>query len=303
MEKLPDLNLLLHLSALVRCASVSRAAEHLGITQSAMSAALSRMRRLFNDPLLVREAGGMRLTERAIELGRQFQPMVEQWLDLTLTRVGFDPMLSRRAFTLYATDYAQFAVLPRLGGALLRDAPGVQLTALPARLNHGLSMLESNHVEFVIGYYPDPSDSVRTRPLFSEPIVCLMRAGHPASRVEWNVETWLRHPHLDLAAHTRNAGEMIDRRLADNGLQRQVGMTLSSYLAAPAVVAGSDLFANLPRSIALHGMNERLAMRELPLTLPPIQIGLYWHERYQDDAGHAWLRQYVARHFQAAPAP
>ena len=78
MEKIPDLNLLLHLDALVRCVNVSRAAERLGITQSAMSAALSRLRRVFNDPLLVREGNTMRLTERAIALGHQFQPLVEQ---------------------------------------------------------------------------------------------------------------------------------------------------------------------------------------------------------------------------------
>ncbi len=295
MEKIPDLNLLLHLDALVRCTNVSRAAERLGITQSAMSAALSRLRRTFNDPLLVREGNVVRLTDKAIALGQQFQPLVEQWLDVTLDRLEFDPSTSRRVFTMYATDYLQFALLPSLASRLTVDAPGIALSVLPARPHHGLAMLESNHVEFVAGYYPEPSDTLRVRPLFEESMVCVMRAGHPCLGREWNLDAWLDQKHVDLAAHTRNAGELLDRRVEQLGRRRVVTMTLSSYLAAPFVVAQSDLIANLPESIARQMVMHGLVIRGVPLVVPPIQIALYWHERYQTDPGHAWLRQYVTQ--------
>jgi len=298
MEKIPDLNLLLHLDALVRCVNVSRAAERLGITQSAMSAALSRLRRVFNDPLLVREGNTMRLTERAIALGHQFQPLVEQWLDVTLDRLGFDPMSSHRAFTLYATDYVQFALLPALAATLAVDAPNVSISIPPARLHHGLAMLESNHVEFVAGYYPDPSDTLRARPLFEEAMVCIVRAGHPCLEREWDLAAWLKYGHIDLAAHTRNAGELLDRRVEQLGKTRKVSMTLSSYLAAPFVVARSDLIANMPQSVARQMASHGVVTRPMPLDVTPIQIGLYWHERYQTDPGHAWFRQYVTQQFQ-----
>ena len=293
MDKIPDLNLLVNLDALLRCANVSRAAEQLGITQSAMSAALSRLRRVFNDPILVREANTTRLTERAIALGKQFQPLVEQWLDVTMGRRDFDARVSRRAFTMYATDYVQLALLPKLAATLSDDAPSITLTILAARPHHGLAMLESNHVEFVVGYYPAPPDTVRARPLFEDPVVCVMRADHPSFLAAWDVDAWLAYDHIDLAAHTRNAGELLDRRLAQADKRRNVKMTLSSYLAAPFVVAESDLIANIPQSVATRLAGHGFVVRPIPFDVPPIQISLYWHERYQTDTGHAWLRQYV----------
>ncbi|KVS10437.1 LysR family transcriptional regulator [Burkholderia multivorans] len=296
MEKIPDLNLLLHLDALVRCANVSRAAEQLGITQSAMSAALSRLRRVFNDPLLIREGNTAVLTERATALAAQFQPLVEQWLDVTLERGQFDPTQSRRVFALYASDYVQFALLPALAATLAAEAPNIALNIVPARPHHGLAMLESNHVEFVAGYYPTPGSTLRMRPLFEDQVVCIVREGHASLESDWNLDAWLRYGHIDLAAHTRNAGELLDRRLAQMGKQRSVRMTMSSYLAAPSVVARSDLLANLPKSVALHFATQGFVVRPVPIALPPIQISLYWHERYQNDVGHAWFRHYVTRH-------
>ena len=200
MEKIPDLNLLLHLDALVRCANVSRAAEHLGITQSAMSAALSRLRRVFNDPLLVREGNTAVLTERAMALAAQFQPLLEQWLDVTLERGQFDPLQSRRIFTLYASDYVQFALLPALASTLADDAPNIALSIVPAKPHHGLAMLESNHVEFVAGYYPTPGSTLRMRPLFEDQVVCIVREGHASLDKDWDLDAWLRYGHIDLAA-------------------------------------------------------------------------------------------------------
>src|SRR6266702_5387902 len=250
MEKIPDLNLLLHLDALVRCANVSRAAEHLGITQSAMSAALSRLRRVFNDPLLIREGNTAVLTERATALAAH----------------------------------------------LVEDAPNIALSVVPAKPHHGLAMLESNHVEFVAGYYPTPGSTLRTRPLFEDQVVCIVREGHASLNQDWDLDAWLHYGHIDLAAHTRNAGELLDRRLGQMGKQRSVRMTMSSYLAAPSVIARSDLIANLPRTVALHFASQGFVLRPVPIAIPPIQISLYWHERYQNDAGHVWFRQYVTRH-------
>jgi DNA-binding transcriptional LysR family regulator len=296
MEKVPDLNLLLHLDALARCANVSRAAEQLGITQSAMSAALSRLRRVFNDPLLIREGNRAMLTERAIALAAQFRPLVEQWLDVTLERGDFHPAHSRRVFTLYASDYVQYALLPPLASSLAADAPNIALNVVPAKPHHGLAMLESNHVEFIAGYYPTPGSTLRMRPLFDDPVVCVVREGHASLEREWNLDAWLLYGHIDLAAHTRNAGELLDRRLEQMGKARSVRMTMSSYLAAPSVVARSDLIANLPQTVARHIAGRGFVIRPVPIVMPPIQISLYWHERYQNDPGHGWFRQYVTRH-------
>ena len=98
-----------------------------------MSAALSRLRRVFNDPLLVREGNTTRLTDKAVALRQRFQPLVEQWLDVTLGRLDFDPLTSQRVFTLYATDYVQFALLPALAASLSVQAPVIRACANTSR--------------------------------------------------------------------------------------------------------------------------------------------------------------------------
>ena len=103
--KNPDLNLLLHFDALMACRNVSRAAEQLGISQPAMSAAMNRLRQLFGDPLLVREGGSWQPTLRAQELHQGFQPLLESWRRATRTREVFDPAHSSRSLSFYATDY------------------------------------------------------------------------------------------------------------------------------------------------------------------------------------------------------
>lgn len=297
MEKIPDLNLLLHLDALVRCANVSRAAERLGITQSAMSAALSRLRRVFNDPLMIREGNNTQLTDKALALQTQFGPLLEQWIDATLDRLAFDASKSRRVFTMHATDYVQFVLVPAIATTLGSAAPLAGLSLLPAKPHHGLAMLESNHVEFVAGYYPQPPDTLRMRPLFEDPVVCIVRNDHPCHADDWNLEAWSRFDHVDVAAHTRNAGQQLDRQLAKLGRQRRVSMTLSSYLATPSVIAHSDLIANIPESVARGFIGQGVEIRPMPVDVPPIRIGLYWHERYHADPGHAWLRQLITESF------
>lgn len=293
--KHPDLNLLMHFDALISCRSVSRAAEQMQLSQPATSAALSRLRRLFNDPLLVREGAVWMPTARALELHRTFAPILQQWQLATAPREEFDPATSKRVISVYATDYVQFTVMPKVAARVCRDAPNMQLRVFPARLQHGLSMLETNHVELIAGYYPEPAPNLRTRFLFEEPTVCLVRAGHPSLDRPWNINAYLQYGHIDLAAHTRYFSERIDRALEGIGRSRKLVLTLSSYLACPHVVASSDLIATVPSSVATAlARNTHTVTREVPLSLPMLSVSLYWHERYQHDSAHAWLRQAIA---------
>lgn len=297
-----DLNLLQHFDALMTTRSVSRAAEALGITQPAMSAALSRLRRLFNDSLLVREGGGWQPTLRANELHLQFRPMLDTWRQVSLPRAEFDPATTQRTITVFATDYVQFAVMARVMGGLAQAAPGLEIRVLAARPQQGLDMLDSNQVELIAGYYPNPQANLRSRFLFEEKVVCLVRTGHPGLRRSWNLESYLAYPHVNLAAHTRFFSDRIDQALGALNRARQVRLTVSSYLAAPFAVGQSDLIATVPYSVAL-ALAERAGtvMLEVPLLLPMLTVSLYWHERYHRDPAHAWLRNFIGGMFQAQP--
>ncbi|HSV80516.1 MAG TPA: LysR family transcriptional regulator [Ramlibacter sp.] len=294
-----DLNLLLHFDALMSTRSVSRAAEELGISQPAMSAALSRLRRLFNDPLLVREGGIWRPTPRAEDLHGAFRPMLDMWREVSLPRAGsFDPATARRVFTAFATDYVQFTVFGRVAGRLAQEAPGLELRVLPARPQLGLDMLETNQVELIAGYYPEPAANLRTRFLFEEKVVCLVRAGHPCLRRPWNLESYLTLVHVNLSAHTRFFSDRIERALRGQNRARRVGMTLSSYLACPFAVGNSDLVATVPQSVAKALARQAGCVElEVPLALPMLTVSLYWHERHHRDPAHAWLRQAIGQMF------
>lgn len=302
--KNPDLNLLLHFDALMACRSLTRAAEQLGVSQPAVSAALRRLRRLFDDPLLVRENGAWLPTEHACDLQRRFAPLLEQWRRSTHGSNAFDPAHSSRTLSLYATDYVQYTLLPRVLPDLTRDAPHFQLRILPARPRHGLSMLDTNHVELIAGYFPEPTPDLRARLLYDEPAVCVVREGHPCLGKRWNLDAYLRYGHLDLAAHTRFFGNVIDRTLQGQNRRRTIAATLSSYLVCPFVIGSSDLIATMPASVA-RAMQAatRTVLIKVPFTLPKIAISLYWHERHHGDPGHAWLRQYIADHVSGSPSP
>ena len=304
--KTADLNLLVHFDALMECRSVSRAAERLGISQPAMSAALSRMRRIFNDPLFARDNGVWAPTARAQELYASFVPLLDQWAEATQPSEEFDPRQSSRLFSVYATDYVPLVLLPKLAPGLGKDAPALKIRIFPAKPLHGLGMLETNHVELVAGHYPDPPATLRSRFLFEEKAVCVVRADHPCLGRRWDLDAYLRYGHIDLAAHTSHFSKSIDRALAGLNRTRVVSLTMSSYLAAPFVVADSDLIATLPLSVArTFAAHTHIAVLDAPLPLPALNISLYWHERHQRDAAHAWLRQYTASLFgpQALPPP
>ncbi|MFC4277309.1 LysR family transcriptional regulator [Achromobacter aloeverae] len=293
--KHPDLNLLIHFDALMTCRSVSRAADQVSISQPAMSAALGRLRKLFNDPLLVRENTSWQPTPQGLALQQEFQPLLARWRRATGEHEAFEPRRSTRTVSLYATDYMQFTLLPRVLPGLAQDAPHVHLRVMPARLLHGMSMLDTNHVELLAGYFPDPSPNLRARFLYEEPAVCIVREQHPCLGRRWNLDAYLRYGHVDLAAHTGYFSSAIDRLLQSNNRKRTVAATLSSYMVCPYVVAASDLIATMPLSIARASARQNgLVLLDPPLKLPPLSVSLYWHERYQDDSGHAWLRQYIA---------
>ncbi|MFC4275196.1 LysR family transcriptional regulator [Achromobacter aloeverae] len=289
-----DLHLLPHFDALISLRSVSKAAAQLGITQPAMSSALSRLRHLFGDPLLIRHGNSLLPTERAMHLHREFRPFLEAWRSETLAGSDFDPAAAHKRYSLYASDYIQFVALPGLVARLRAVAPNIRLRVLPPTPHGGLDMLTQNHIELYIGHYPDPPDSLRACFLFEESACCLVRAGHPLLARPWNMDTFLDHEHIDAVGHSGYFNIQLDAALSEQGRRRRVAMVLSSYLAVPFVVRDTDLVATLPASMASAlAPSSGTVVLPAPLPLPRLRISLFWHERHQADAPHAWLRRFI----------
>ncbi|WP_209019934.1 LysR family transcriptional regulator [Allopusillimonas soli] len=291
-----DLHLLPHFDALISLQSVSKAASQMGITQPAMSAALSKLRHIFGDPLLTRSGNQWRPTARALALHQTFRPMLDAWQMETTPAQDFDPSTAHKTFNLYATDYIQFVVMPPLLGKLRSVAPHIKLQLLPPRLHGGQEMLAENHIELHIGHYPDPPESLRARFLFEEPPCCLVRSDHPLLIQEWNLDTFLAYEHMDAVGYIGYFNSQLDALLREQNRSRRVGVVLSSYLAVAFVLASSDMIATLPASVgrALAPLSGTIAL-PAPVPLPPLRISMFWHERYQTDRAHSWLRQYISR--------
>jgi DNA-binding transcriptional LysR family regulator len=137
--------------------------------------------------------------------------------------------------------------------------------------------------------------------LFEEESACLVRAGHPALEGPWNIDTYLKYDHVDASGYAGYFNTQVDAALLGQGMRRTVGMVLSSYMATPFALAATDMIATLPSSVA-QGLAaaSRTVVLPAPLPLPLLSISLYWHERYQNDQAHAWLRQCIGEAFAGA---
>lgn len=286
-----DLNLLVTLDALLTEHSVTRAAARLGLSQSAVSHALGRLRELFSDPLLVRGRGGMLMTPRAESL---IMPLRRGLADLgrvVASGATFDPGRDSRRFFAAATDYVEATLLPPLLAHVTRTAPGVDLDLRPLAADLALA-LESGDLDVAMVAYRAPeAPGLRQKKLFAEDFVCVARRDHPAIDGDClDLDTYTALAHA-LIAPSGRAGSVVDAALAELGRSRRVALRVPHFLVAPLVVAGSDLILTCPRRTAQAlARTLPLTLLEPPLSLPAFDVWAVWHERYQHDPAHAWLR-------------
>ncbi|MEM9487595.1 MAG: LysR family transcriptional regulator [Myxococcota bacterium] len=286
-----DLNLLGYLDVLLDERSVTRAAARAGLTQSAMSRALGKLRDLFDDPLLVRTGRGMERTARADALVPAVRSVITQIQTRVLAPVAFEPTTARAQWRIAASELTDCLLLDRVITRVRRQAPGVELRLVGPRPAFSGGLV-AGRVDLVIGVASGGHTTVRSAALLRDDFACLMSRRHPLRRrrQELTLERYLDCAHVLVAPGDRPGG-VVDDHLAAMGRQRTVAATVHSFLLAPFLVAGSDLLVTLPRLLAsklaqLHG----LYLGEVPLELPPVTLSLLWHERWHHDPCHAWLR-------------
>lgn len=290
-----DLNLLRYLVVLVQERSVSRTANKMLVTQPAVSAALKRLRMTFDDPILVRSGQSMQATPRAIEMASVLEPMLFSIEEMAQDQKKFDPAHSHMVFTLTCSDYVQFTLMSILTNAIRCSAPDISLVIKPANPEKIAHWMESGQVDLGIGYLPNPPEHLRSRMLWREEQVCLIRKNHPALRRDWTKKLYSELTHVAISPGGAGIyGARIDHALKSEGVKRQISLTLPSFLAIPYVVAKTDYVATVPATIARHFSSFLpLTSINLPLALPAFEISMYWHERVHADVAQKWLRQQV----------
>ncbi len=287
-----DLNLLVQLDALLAEAHVTRAASRAGVTQSAMSRALARLRELLADPILVRTGRGMVPTARALALAAPLRRALTELEAVVLERPTFDAQTSKRIFTLATSDFAEALLLPPLRARLSREAPQVDVAVVRAGRDPG-GALEDEEIDLAVSPHRGSAPALVWRHLFHEDFICMARKGHPELRGKkrLSLERFLALPQVMIAPDGK-PGSVLDDELARLGKRRRVALRVPSFLVAPLVVAESDLIGTFPARLARR-MARALPLQlfPTPLALPGFDILTAWHERFRQDAGHAWFRR------------
>lgn len=286
-----DLNLLVVLEALLEEGSVTAAAGRLKLSQSAVSAALERLRAMFSDPLLVRVGNRMQPTPVALKLqGPLKTALASVSLTLALPR-RFDPAAARLTVRLGVSDYLGLLVLPRLYGVLAREAPGMTLEVITKPAEEAVTRLVAGDSDLAAVVDPPEGRDLFNEPLVDETFECVMRSRHPLARGPLTLARLLAHPHVHVTAHGDSAA-VVDRALAARGQRRQVPVKVSGFATGFALLAESDLVAVLPARIArAQAPRFGLVTRKPPLALPGYTLSIVWHQRTAHDAAHVWLRE------------
>ena len=291
-----DLNLLAAFDALVSERNVTRAAVRVGVSQPAMSAALSRLRTLFNDPLFLRSAQGLVPTPKARELAGPVSQALQQIKAALLPKEQFEPATSAMTFTLGLSEYPAFVLLPLLTRALEKLGPALSLSvhAIGSR-DSAVDLLDAGTIDAAIGVPPTQAENrILTRSVMRDEFITIVRRGHPAVKDGMSMQVFLALRHVLVSPEGDRHG-LVDQALAYLGQRRTLGLALPQMFAAPSMVAHTDMVATVMGRVARHSPHWRkLAAFTPPVTLPVIGYDLMWHRRNDAHPAQQWLRDQVA---------
>lgn len=286
-----DLNLLRAFAAIYLERNVSAAARRENLSQPAMSNALTRLRRSFDDELFVKTPAGMEPTARA----RQLMQPISDSLNILRQGLGqapvFDPRQASRSFKLLMSDAGESSILP----ALMRHIRDVsaQVSFEVVKLPHEAyaEALQTGAADLAIGNLPFLKAGFERAHLFDDPYSVILREGHPLLKRRLSLAAFTDAEHVAVA--TGKADALVDRQLSKNRQKRHIKLKVSHYHVAVDVVAGSDLIATVPQMIAAAAKG--VTVQPLPMKVEAASVLMVWHTIMQQDPANQWLRNTVAK--------
>ncbi|NPC55922.1 LysR family transcriptional regulator [Caenimonas soli] len=294
-----DLNLLVVFDAVQRTRSTTIAGEQIGVTQSAVSNALRRLREAFGDELFVRTEKGMMPTPLAQSMADPIQAALQQIRQTVEHRGSFDARESDRHFRLAISDMGQMGLLPLMLGHLQQVAPKVTIETVPLS-RHGIAeLMTSGDIDLAIGALNPLGAGFFRQRLRTSRFVCVARPDHPTISEVLTLEQFMTASFIEY--HPTGGSyavyaEHADRLFATQGATRRVAVKLAHLAGLDRMVACSDMLAVLPETLAQAFRQEvGLQVLELPFECPQINVTQQWHERYNRDPAQVWLRECVAR--------
>src|SRR5437588_4876561 len=288
-----DLNLLVVFQVLLAERHVGRAAKRLALTQSAASHALGRLRDLFGDPLFVRHPKGVEPTTRALALAPAIADILNR-AQSVLASPAFDPKLAC-SFTIATIDLTVPTIIVPLIEHLRRVAPAIDLRVVPLVREHVVAAFDRQEIDMAILNFPDPPTRIARLPALKDRYVGIARRGHPGLKGKrLTAKAYAALPHLLFSPRGDPKG-IIDEPLAQvSGRKRRVVVTVPHILAAPLIVARTDLVTVIAERIArIYASELDLILFEPPVSLPDFTINVLTSAARADDPAIQWLQQQV----------
>lgn len=298
-----DLNLLLVFEAMLLHRNVTLAAAHVGITQSAMSNAVGRLRKHFDDALFVSTRNGMLPTPRAQELAKPLQRALALVRAASSRHTVFDPVQSTRAFRFHMSDVGEMVFLPALVKRLDQLGASVRVETTQLTSEQVREQLESGEIDFAAGYLPGLARSVDSCSLFREHYVCMARRAHPLAKGDTlTARDFLAASHV-LIESMGSGHRVIERTLERHRVRRDAALRVPHFMVVPMVVANTDRVVTLPSRVAgIFASLMKVQTFELPVRIPPFDVALFWHTRFANDPGIHWMRLLMVELFGEPPA-
>jgi DNA-binding transcriptional LysR family regulator len=261
------------------------------LSAPAMSRALSRVREIIGDPVLVRAGRRLEPTPRALAMRAEVSEVVERARSLLRPEGELDLATIARTFSIRASDALVALTAAPLSARMRREAPQVHLRFLPEG-DEDVEPLRQGLVELDIGRIELDAPELRVQKLCDERFVGLVAKGHPLARRRVSLKQLVAHPHLSVSRRGRARGP-LDAILAASGFSRDVAAVVPTFAAAVLAVASSDAIAIVPSHLAHAAGPLGLVAFELPVETPSFAVSQAWHPRFDNDAGHRWLRTCV----------
>ncbi|HYP83022.1 LysR family transcriptional regulator [Variovorax sp.] len=303
MSKL-DLQWLKVFDEVYATASVSKAADRLGMAQAAASTALNKLRAHFGDRLFERTAIGMQPTPYATKIQPALREALAGIEQARASREAFEPSRASRQFRICLTDISEVVLLPRLLSHLQQHAPGVQIeteivSAASAR------RMEDGAIDLAVGFMPQLEAGFYGQALFRQNFVCLVARDHP--RIvgpRLTRKAFAAESHATIAS-SGTGHAIVDKTIARAGVERKVAVRLSSFLGVARIVAQTELVVIVPRILGeILSAQEPVKLVAPPFALPDYAVKQHWHARFHADDGNIWLRRTLAQLFGGrTPAP
>lgn len=288
-----DLNLLVALDALLSERSVTRAAGRIGVSQSAMSHSLARLRTVFGDELLTRAPDGMKATPRALGLVQPLRALLVGVESLTSSEDAFDPATADMSFSLGIPDSTEVMLIPQLVLKLQTVAPGIRLLLRTVDRTRILDDLDSGRVDLGIGVFEQGQTHHKRLILRKENYLCIFNGDLVGLQPPISLEDYLRLPHM-LTSLVESSHGVVDDALARIGKKRHIALTSPRFAAAPFVLMQAPIIATMHSRLAMFfAGNIGLQISPLPIELPDVQISMIWHSSNDRSPSHRWLRETI----------